>query len=97
MKKLFKRLRTNTLNTFQLPADELDSHSKITLLENKLLVEQHHGLIRYSTTEVLIQLLNKQLYLRGEELMIHLIHPQFIVLAGSFTELKMINKIIEQV
>lgn len=89
MTRIGRRLRGWTNGVLELPQDVLQELPRITLIGNKeLYIENHRGVLSFSSGQITIALAKGSLEIFGEGLMIRNILGQELAVEGSIGEIR---------
>lgn len=89
MTRIGRRLRGWTNGVLDLPQDVLQELPRITLIGNKeLYIENHRGVLHFSSGQLTIALANGSLEISGQELMIRNILGQELAVEGIIGEIR---------
>ncbi|QSF43911.1 MULTISPECIES: sporulation protein YqfC [Paenibacillus] len=89
MTRIGRRLRGWTNGVLDLPQDVLQELPRITLIGNKeLYIENHRGVLNFSSGQLTIALVNGSLEISGEGLMIRNILGQELAVEGIIGEIR---------
>jgi sporulation protein YqfC len=91
MRRLRKKLNEWTSQVIDLPPDVTLDLPRLTLIGNrKLFIENHRGLVQFSSEHLKLAIHNGLLELLGSDLMIRTISAEEISIEGLINELKYI-------
>lgn len=86
------RLAAKVASVFELPGDILTNSCRITLLgRERLVVENHRGLLGYNGKQILLQTPEGRLLITGKELNIGVISPDQVSVDGAIRRLKYLD------
>ncbi|WP_379161138.1 sporulation protein YqfC [Paenibacillus sp. sgz5001063] len=89
MTRIGRRLRGWTNGVLDLPQDVLQELPRITLIGNKeLYIENHRGVLHFSSGQLKLALVNGSLEISGEGLMIRNILGQELTVEGIIGEIR---------
>ncbi|OKP69539.1 sporulation protein YqfC [Paenibacillus sp. P3E] len=89
MTRIGRRLRGWTNGVLDLPQDVLQELPRITLIGNKeLYIENHRGVLHFSSGQLKLALVNGSLEISGEGLMIRNILGQELTVEGVIGEIR---------
>jgi len=78
-------LRKGVAEFFELPKEIVLDLPKITMVGDlQMIVENHRGIVEYSSERVVIAVSDGHLVLTGEELMIGFVYQEEITITGRF-------------
>lgn len=92
MTRIGRRLRGWTNGVLDLPEDLLQELPRITLIGNKeLYIENHRGVLNFSTSQLKLALAKGSLEITGENLVIRNIIGQELAVEGVIGEIRYIE------
>jgi sporulation protein YqfC len=93
MRRLRKKLNEWTSHVIDLPPDVTLDMPRLTLIGNqRLLIENHRGVIHFTNEELKLEIHNGVIELLGSGLMISTISLEEILIEGRIDELKYIER-----
>lgn len=86
------RLAAKVASIFELPGEILTSSCRITLLgRERLVIENHQGLLGYDGTQILLQTPEGRLLITGNDLNIGMISPDQVSVDGAIGRLNYLD------
>ncbi len=85
-------MRRNSLRkiarVFEIPEDVMGDLSRLTMLGNKqLLIENHRGIIEYTSTNIRLNLVDGILVVKGSQLVLGNLQSEQILIEGKVGEI----------
>ncbi|MGF7046098.1 sporulation protein YqfC [Paenibacillus sp. DS2015] len=92
MTRISRKLRNWTYELFDLPQDIIFDLPRLTMVGNKeLLIENHRGVLHFSSEKLTLSLTQGSLEVEGSELMIRSILSQEVMIEGTIVNIKYIG------
>lgn len=92
MKKMKSRMKNWIAHHMQLPADVLMDLPRITMIgQLHIYIENHQGVLRFSSQELRLLLKQGQLLIKGDGFVLKTILPEELLLEGRIDEVLFID------
>ncbi|GIQ68018.1 sporulation protein YqfC [Xylanibacillus composti] len=89
MRRLQRRLRRFTASVLDLPQDVIFDLPRVTLVGNmQLYIENHRGVLHFSSSLLRLQLSVGNMEVAGEELVIRAILPEEVLIEGTIHDIR---------
>lgn len=83
-----KRIQNQFAEVFEIPQDALLNLPRITLIgDSQLYLENHRGIIQYTSERIRVSILGGQLEILGQEMFLKNIKPDEIAVHGTINQL----------
>ena len=92
MKKIHQAVKNFLTDSVGLPAELFSDFPGISITKNRLMIENHKGLLSFSTQEICLLTGSGQMQIQGEHLVIQNYNDRELVLIGNIVDVKFIEK-----
>ncbi|MFB4211866.1 sporulation protein YqfC [Shouchella sp. JSM 1781072] len=93
MNRLTNRIKKWVTEQMQLPADVMMDLPRITMIgQLHIYIENHRGVLQFSTTELRLLLKEGQLLVTGDQFVLKTILPEELLLEGRIDKVTFIQK-----
>ncbi len=89
MHRLQRRLRRFTASVLDLPQDVIFDLPRVTMVGNmQLYIENHRGVLHFSSSQLRLQLSVGNMEVTGEQLVIRTILPEEVLIEGTIQDIR---------
>ena len=86
-----KKIKKQISDVLEIPNDIMLDLPKITLVgDGQVLIENHRGIVAYSTEEIRVSVSFGQVAIKGRELLLRNILPEEMVIEGTVTSVNFV-------